>query len=181
MIFQELSKIKTQMVMNAFIFMVLGVLMIICPESYIVTMVGAMGSVMLILAIVGIFEFLGSKRKIANYTNLTRDLILGVAGTAILLFEIHSLYAVSIIFGVFLILYGLLDALITYIYGKNSGRKGWQAMIVLSLVLVVFGVLILIHPNVKTVAELFNYAGFTLLFSALISMLHFVWIWPVKD
>ena len=180
MIFQTLSRIKRQMIMSAIIFMVLGILMLICPEAYINTMIGALGSIMLIFSMLGILEYLDSNKSVADYITLTINLILGIAGTAIIVFEIYSLYAISILFGVFLILTGIVDFLNAFIYGKRSGRNGWWIMIILSLILVVFGIMILVHPNVTTVNELFNRVGITLLFSALISILHLIWIWPVK-
>ena len=180
MIFQTLSRIKRQMIMSAIVFMVLGILMIICPEPYINTMIGALGSVLLIFAILGVLEYLDSNKSVADYITLTVNLIIGIAGTAIIVFEIYSLYAISILFGVFLILIGIINFLNAFIYGKRSGRSGWWIMIILSLVLVVFGILIFIHPNVNTIKGLFNHIGITLLFSALISILHLIWIWPVK-
>ena len=180
MIFQTLSRIKRQMIMSAIVFMILGILMIICPEDYINTMIGALGSIMLIYSILGILEYLDSNKSVADYITLTIDLIIGIAGTTIIVFEIYSLYAISILFGVFLILNGIIDFLNAFIYGKRSGRSGWWIMIILSLILVAFGILILVHPDVNTVKALFNHIGITLLFSALISILHLIWIWPVK-
>ena len=181
MIFQELSRIKRQMTMSAIIFMVLGILMIICPEPYVVSMIGALGSIMLVFAFLGILEYLDSNKSVVDYITLTVNLIIGIAGTAIIIFEIYSLYAISILFGVFLILVGIVNILNAYIYGRRSGRKGWWIMIILSLVLAAFGILVLVHPNVDSVVALFDRIGLTLLFSAAISILHLIWIWPVKS
>ena len=180
MIFQKLSRIKRQMIMSAIIFMVLGILMIICPEPYIVTMIGALGSVMLIYAFLGILEYVDSNKSVVDYIALTVNLIIGIVGTAIIIFEIYSLYAISILFGVFLILVGIMNILNAFIYGRRSGRKGWWVMIILSLILVVFGILVMVHPDVNAVEGLFDRIGVTLLFSAVISILHLIWIWPVK-
>ena len=181
MIFQELGRIKRQLIMSSILFMALGLLMLICPESYVLSMIGALGSIMVIYSIVGILEYLDSPKSVMNYVTLTGNLVIGIGGTAVIVFEVYSFFAVSILFGVFLILVGIWDLLNAFIYGSRSNRNGWWIMIILSLILVCFGILILVHPNTSSVMDMFDRIGFTLLFSALISILHLIWIWPVKS
>ena len=181
MIFQELSKIKRQMIMSSIVLMALGVLMIICPQRYMISMIGAIGSIMLVFAILGILEYLDSKRSVISYIKLTASMIIGIVGIAILLFEIHSLYAISVLFGVVLILTGVGNFLNAFIYAKRSGRQGWWIMIILSLMLVGCGVIIILHPYWNTMAGLYRAIGVMLLFSALVSILHLIWIWPIKS
>ena len=160
--------------------MMLGILMVLCPEPYIVSMIGALGSVLLVFAILGVLEFLDSNRLMVDYMSLTWNLVVGIVGTAIIVFEVHSLYVVSLLFGVFLILTGILNFLNAFIYGKRSGRTGWWIMIILAMILVAFGIVILIHPNVTTLKSLFSQIGIILMISAPINILHLIWIWPIK-
>ena len=100
MIFQELNKLKRQTIMSAIVLIVIGILMIICPESYVTTMIGAFGSVMIVLAVLGVFDFISSNKAFIHYVYLTGKLILGVIGVAILLFEADSLFIISWLFGI---------------------------------------------------------------------------------
>ena len=69
MIFQELNKLKRSTIMSSIILIVLGILMILCPEEYIRTMISLMGSVLLVFSVVGILEFLGSNKALIKKMN----------------------------------------------------------------------------------------------------------------
>ena len=98
MIFQELNKLKRNTIMSSIILIVIGILMVLCPEDYIRTMIGMMGSILLIFSIIGILDFLGSNKALIRYIYLTGWLALGIVGFTVLVFEIHSLYAIRWIF-----------------------------------------------------------------------------------
>ena len=49
MIFQELNKLKRSTIMTSIILIVIGILMVLCPEEYTGTMIGLMGAVLLVL------------------------------------------------------------------------------------------------------------------------------------
>ena len=126
MIFQELGKLKRQSIMNSIIMMALGILMLLCPEEYIMTMVGGLGSVLLIVAVLGILEYINSSKVMIQYVYLTLWLIIGIVGTTILVFDVNSLYAIGLLFGVYLILNGLGYISNALTYARRAGRKGWR-------------------------------------------------------
>ena len=178
MIVQELSKLKRRLIMSTIELMVFGILMIICPEKYIVTMIGAIGAVLMIMAMLGVLEYLGSDKNLMNYISLTVALILGIIGTVIQVFEVHSFVAISNLFGIFLILSGIGILLNARAQMKRTQHRHWQVMCVLALIMVACGLILFVHPWWNTHVVLFNLVGVMMLYSAFVSLLLLVWIWP---
>ena len=181
MIFQELNNLKRRTIMSSIILIVIGILMILCPDEYNRTMIGLMGAVLLVFSIIGILEFLGSNRALIRYIYLTGWLVLGIVGFAVLVFEINSLYAVGWIFGAFLVLSGIWDIINAFVYAKRSGRKGWWILVLLALVLVALGIIVLINPWWESFGIFFKVIGVMMMFSSLVSILRLIWIWPIKS
>lgn len=181
MIFQELNKLKRRTIMSSIILIVIGILMVLCPSDYIRTMIGLMGSVVLVFSIIGILEFLGSNKALIHYVYLTGWLIFGIVGFIVLVFEINSLFAIGLIFGIALILIGVWDIINAFIYAKRSGRSGWWILVILALAQVAFGVIILVNPWWDSFSYFFKIIGVMMLFSSLVSILRLIWIWPIKS
>ena len=181
MIFQGLNKLKRQTIMSSIILIVLGILMVICPEEYVTVMIQSLGSILLIFSVIGILEYLDSNKALIHYFYLTGWLALGIVGTVILIFEIHSLYAIGFLFGAFLILSGLGNIINAMVYAKRSGRRGWWVLIILGALLAICGLIVLINPWWDTVSILFKVIGVMMMFSSLVSILRLIWIWPIKS
>ena len=181
MIFQELNKLKRSTIMSAIILIVIGILMVLCPEKYILTMIELMGAILLVFSMIGILEFLGSNKALIRYIYLTGWLLCGVVGFIVLVFEINSMYAIGWIFGVFLILDGLWTIVNAFIYAKRSGRSGWWLLVILGAALVAFGIIILLNPWWDSFEIFFKVIGVMMLFSSLVSILRLIWIWPIKS
>ena len=179
MLFQELNKLKWNTVMSSIVLMVIGIFMVICPDNYVKTMIGALGAVLLIFAVLGVLEFISSNKALIHYIYLTGWLIVGIVGSAILFFEFNSLYAISWLFGVFLIVSGFSNAVSALSYARRAGRKGWQVLIPLSVLQVVCGLIVLFNPWWNTPGRLFRVVGVMLILSSLISALRLIWVWPV--
>ena len=180
MLFQELNKLKWNTVMSAIVLITIGIFMVICPEVYIETMIGTMGAVLLILAVMGVLDFISSNKALIHYVYLTGWLIVSIIGVSILFFEIDSLYTISWLFGALLILIGLSNVLSALSYVRRAGRQGWWILILLSLLQIAAGVIVLFNPFWNTPGKLFKGVGVMILFSSVISALRLIWVWPVK-
>lgn len=181
MIFQELNKLKRNTIMSSIILIVIGVLMVLCPEEYIQSMIGLLGSVLLVFSVIGVLDFLGSNKALIRYIYLTGWLAVGIVGFTVLIFEIHSLFAVGGIFGAFLILSGVWNVVNAFVYAKRSGRKGWWVLVILALALIAAGIVILVNPWWHTFPKFFKVIGGMMMFSSLVSILRLIWIWPIKS
>jgi len=167
--------------MSSIILIVFGILMVLCPENYVRTMIELIGAVLLVFSMIGILDYLSSNKSLIRYIYLTGWLIVGIVGFMILIFEIDSLYTVGVLFGAFLILSGISNILNAFIYAKRSGRKGWWILILLALALIACGVVVFINPWWDSYSKLFKVIGVMILFSSFVSILRLIWIWPIKS
>ena len=181
MLFQELSKLKRQSIMTSIVLVAAGVLLMIWPEKYVVALINALGAALVVIATVMVLDFLSSNKAMIQFVYLTGALILGIAGIAVLLFDIDVLNVLSWLFGVILIIDGLNSTMNALIFARRSGRKGWGVLIPLSLLLIVCGVILVINPWWRTTGDLLKVIGLMILLSSIVSILRLIWIWPIKS
>ena len=180
MLFQELSKLKRSSIMASIIMMAGGILMIICPEAYISSLVSVLGSGLLILAVVMVLDFISSKKNLMNCIYLTLALILALIGTAIQIFDTHVMRAIGFLFGAWLIFIGIHDIINAMVYMRRARRETWLTLVVLSVLLVVCGVIVLVNPWWDEPVKLFDIIGGMLLFSSAVSIVRGIMVWPIK-
>ena len=181
MLFQELGKLKRNMIMTSVIMMAVGILMLICPERYGRALIVAAGYALLILATVMAFEFLSSKRVLINYVYLTGALLIGIMGAAVLFYRNDVLRVLGLIFGIGLVVEGLYELLNTWTYARRARRSGWWFLIVLSLLLIAAGIIVLANPWWDTPGSLMKVIGAMMLFSSAVGIVHVILIWPFKN
>ena len=90
MLFQSLDKLKRQSILAAILMMALGVVMLICPESYVNTLVVTVGYGMIIFALVEMLEFIVSKKALIHYIIFTGALFIAILGVFILAVRIRA-------------------------------------------------------------------------------------------
>ena len=181
MLFRTLDRLKRQSILAAILMMALGVVMLICPESYVNALVVTVGYVMIIFSIVKILEFITGKKALIHYLIFTGALIIAIFGIFILIYNEDLLRALGWLFGFVLVQDGIFTLLNALIFARRSNRRGWWVLIVLSVVLAVLGVLIFLNPWWDSPSLLMKVIGFALLFSALVSALRLIWVWPFKS
>lgn len=181
MLFQTLDRLKRQSTLAAILMMALGVVMLICPESYVNTLVVTVGYGMIVFAIVEMLEFVASKKALIHYILFTGALIIAILGVFILIYNQDLLKALGWLFGFVLLQDGLFTLLNALLFARRSNRKGWWMLAILAAALMVLGVLIFLNPWWDSPSLLMKVIGGALLFSALVSALRLVWIWPFKN
>ena len=181
MLFQTLDKLKRQSILATIIMMALSVFMLICPESYVNTLVVTVGYGMIIFAIVEMLEFIASKKALIHYIIFTGALFIAVLGLFILIYNQDLLKALGWLFGFVLVSDGLFSLLNALLFVRRSNRKGWWILIVLAVVLMALGVLIFLNPWWDSPALLTKIIGGALLFSAFVNTLKLIWVWPFKN
>ena len=88
---------------------------------------------------------------------------------------------ISIVFGLVLIVDGIVSLINAYVYARRARSRGWWLLILLSLLLIAAGVIILIHPWWNEPAALFDAIGYMLLFSSVVSIIRLFMIWPIRN
>ena len=181
MLFQTLDKLKRQSILAAILMMALGVVMLICPESYVNTLVVTVGYGMIVFALVEMLEFVASRKALIHYILFTGALIIAILGVFILIYNQDLLKALGWLFGFVLVQDGLFTLLNALLFASRSNRKGWWMLVILAVVLLVLGVLIFLNPWWDSPSLLMKVIGGALLFSALVSVLRLIWVWPFKN
>lgn len=179
MLFQELGKLKRTSIMTSIIWMAVGILMIICPAQYIGSLVEVLGYGLVIFAAVMVLDFIASKRVLMNYIYLTGALTMALVGVAVLVDE-NTVRGIGVLFGLLLVGDGCVSLFHTMLFIKRSQRKGWQIMIVLSALMILFGLTVLVNPWWNEPTLLFDVIGVMLLFSSMVSIVRLIYIWPIK-
>ena len=124
MLFQSLDKLKRQSILAAILMMALGVVMLICPESYVNTLVVTVGYGMIIFALVEMLEFIVSKKALIHYIIFTGALFIAILGVFILIYNQDLLKALGWLFGFVLVQDSLFTLLNALLFARRSNRKG---------------------------------------------------------
>ena len=85
------------------------------------------------------------------------------------------------LFGFVLVQDGLFTLLNALLFARRSNRKGWWMLIVFAIVLMTLGILIFLNPWWDSPTLLMKIIGGALLFSAFVSTLRFIWVWPFNN
>ena len=179
MLFEELGKLKRSSIMTSIIFIAVGIVMIMCPAQYVKALVSVLGYAMEILAAVWILDFISGKKTLMSYVYLTGALIVALLGMAVLVFD-NIVLVIGVIFGLVQIVSGVVSIVNAWMYARRAQRKGWWILIVLSVLMILFGLIVLINPWWNEPTKLFDVIGGMLLFSSVVSIVRLIFNWPIK-
>ena len=180
MLFQSINKIKRSSIIMSMTLIALGIVMIICPGNYTMSLISALGYASVVLAIVMVLEYLDSKKTIVNGILLIAAMALGLLGVAVVVFKDSVLQILGWTFGILLILQGIELFYNALMYVRPAKRSGWWFLAILAVALMAAGVLILLNPWWSTPQMLLTVIGLALLFDAAVGIIRLVFIWPIK-
>ena len=181
MIFQGLGKVKRWSIMVSITLMALGVIMVICPSDFTGTMIMALGVIMIIGATTMVLDFISGRKALIDYIFLCLALILGILGAAVLILDDSVVKIIGVIFGLLIIISGIIEIYSAYTFARRAERKSWWILIILSCLQILFGLIILVNPWWNEPKALFDVIGGMLLFSSVVSLIRFIFIWPIKN
>lgn len=92
MLFEELNSLKRNVIMTSVILMSFGVVLLMLSVKYLPAVIEAVGAVMVIIAIVNIFDFLSSNKSLIHFIMLTFSIAIGIGGIAVLVFQTSIFY-----------------------------------------------------------------------------------------
>lgn len=180
MIFDSLNSLRRNAIMTAIVLMAFGIILLMLPEDYLPALILSAGSVIIIIAIGMIFDFLSSKKSLINYIFLTGALALGIIGIAVLTFQSDVLFVLGFFFGLFLVLESLHGIFHSWVYARRSERQGWWMLIPLYVIQIACGLLIMINPWWSEPGDFKQVIGLVIVFASLVSAMKLIWVWPLK-
>ena len=186
MLFQTLDKIKTNSILTAILLMALGVVLLLCPENYISSLIAVFGYAMIVYSIVKILDFITGKMSLIHYISFTWALVVGIVGMSVLAFTDNVLHELGLLFGFLLVLDGGHSLSHAFTYARISQNRGWSVLALLSTLLVIMGVIIFFSAILfsqiflDSPVRLLRVIGFTIIFSAFVSALRLIWVWPLR-
>ena len=180
MLFEGLDRLKRSAVLTTILLVFAGNVLLVLPESVLPFFNAMMGFALLVVSMVSIFDFLSSRKALIHYISLTFGLLCGLLGLLFLVFEglltdmlVWLVCVVPVVDGV----YGICHALL---FARRSGRRGWWILLILSAALIVFGGFVFYNPWMDTTIGRMRVIGGTLMYSAVVSGLRLIWLWPVR-
>lgn len=181
MLFESLDKLKRNSIMSSILLIALGIVILICPETYIGSLMLSFGYVLIVLAIVMMLNFFSGKKSVMEYLKFTGALILGVVGLCVLVFRSDVMRVLAWLFGFLLVLDGGRTMFHSFTYARRSQRKGWWVLTILSVLLIASGVILFLNPWWHTTDMLMKVIGCAIFFSSLVSAIRLFWTWPIKN
>ena len=106
MILDTITKLKRQSALTAMLLMCLGVMLLLCPEQYVSSLIMVAGYIMIVYALEQSLEFIVNNTSIMSYIWFITAIIVGLVGLAVLVFHEDVLNVLCWIFGVLLIVEG---------------------------------------------------------------------------
>ena len=180
MLFDSLDKLRRNSIMSAILLVVLGVIIMVCPDKYIPLLIQLLGYTLVVIAIVMILNFFSGNKSLMEYIKFTGALLLGVAGILALVYQSDVMRVLAWVSGFLLVLDGARTMFHAFTYARRSQRKGWWVLAILSLLLIVAGVLVLANRWWDTPEMLMKVIGCAVFFAAIISAIRLIWTWPLR-
>ena len=181
MLFQGLDKLKRSAIMTSIILMFIGNILLVLPEGALTFLGGAVGFSLLVVSVVAILNFIGSPKALIHYILLAIGLFSGLLGIIFLVFESFLADCLFWLVGLLPIFGGAYGVYHALTFARRSGRRGWWILIVLSVFLIVFGGFIFYNPWMESPQAVMQVIGGTMMYSAFLSALRLIWIWPVHS
>lgn len=178
MLFDSLDRMKRSTIMLAIVLMFVGWCLLLVPGQYVPFLSGALGFALLVVCVSSLLGFVEGKRALISYVRLSAGLLAGALGLMFLGVEgffLAFLHVLVVLVPFLLGVYGIFHA---FAFAKRSGRRGWWVLVAFSCMLLAFAMFSVLNPWHGDAGATIKVIGGTLMYSALVTALSLVWIWP---
>ncbi len=158
-----LKRIKTNVMVSAFICMTLGIILVVWPGLSVKVVCMAIGVVLLIPGISRLMNFIfGRDGSVFSQMNLIMGIIITVIGGWILFQPGTIIAMIPILVGIIIVIHGINNLQQTMSLCQSRYDKWWVALL-LALVTIGFGVLLIFNPF-AAVDTLIRFIGIFLIY-----------------
>ena len=172
MLFHGLDKLKRSAIMTTIILMFIGNILLVLPEGALTFLGGAVGFVLLVVSVVMILNFIGSPKALIHYIFLALGLFAGLMGIIFLVFEDFLADCLFWLVGLLPILGGAYGAYEV----KDNGGRIWNFKRDSSI-----RAQVIYNPWMDSPQAVMQVIGGTMMYSAFLSVLRLIWIWPIHS
>ena len=180
MLLQSLDKIRQQTIISSILWMITGLFMLIIPAQYDGMLTEVLGYVIVLVGGVMVWDFIAGDKKLKECILFTAALLLILLGIFALVSGDNVMTAISVIFGILLMVDGLHSTVYSWLYARRAGRKWWWFLLALSLSLIVAGVVILNNPWWRADHSFVKVIGGVLLYAAAAGIMRLILVWPLR-
>ena len=180
MIFDGLNSLRRNAIMTSIVLLSFGIVLLMLPETYLMPLIEGIGAVIIIIALVMVFNFLSSNKSLIHFVFLTLAIVLAICGVAVLIYQEDVIFTLGFIFGLFLIIEGIHGTYYALVYARRSERKDWWILIPFYALFILFGLIILVNPWWHNPGTFKTVIGIIIVISAIISGLRLIWVWPLS-
>ena len=158
-----LKKIKTNVIVSAFICIALGVILVFWPGLSVKVVCMAIGAVLVINGISRLLNFIfGRDGSVFSQMNLVMGIIITVIGGWILLQPGTIIAMIPILVGIIIVIHGINNLQQSVSLCQNRYDKWWIALL-LGIITILFGVLLVFNPF-AAVDTLIRFIGLFLIY-----------------
>ncbi len=158
-----LKKIKTNVIVSAFICIALGVILVFWPGLSVKVVCMAIGAVLVINGISRLLNFIfGRDGSVFSQMNLVMGIIISVIGGWILLQPGTIIAMIPILVGIIIVIHGINNLQQSVSLCQNRYDKWWIALL-LGIITIGFGVLLVFNPF-AAVDTLIRFIGLFLIY-----------------
>lgn len=170
-----LKKVKWDAILSSLLYVVLGIVTLIIPETMIKTLGYLIGILLILVGAVSMICYLLRDNSLNYYRHDFGYGLVGIAVGILFLYKVEWIISlVPVILGILVLASGC-GKLQNVIDMKRAGYGNWAAMLILAVINVIFGVILIVNPF-DTVILLFQLVGAGLIFSGVTDCITAVYV-----
>ncbi|MCI8800447.1 MAG: hypothetical protein HFH88_11640 [Lachnospiraceae bacterium] len=170
-----LKKVKWDAILSSLLYVVLGIVALIIPETMIKTLGYLIGILLILVGAVSMICYLLRDNSLNYYRHDFEYGLVGIAVGILFLYKVEWIISlVPVILGILVLASGC-GKLQNVIDMKRAGYGNWTVMLILAIINVIFGVILIANPF-DTVILLFQLVGAGLIFSGVTDCITAVYV-----
>lgn len=147
----ENSKKDSMSIISAILFLILGIILILYPNSVVKFITYILGAIVIILGLSKLLSYFKTKKEFNNTNELALAIVLIVIGIITMFLSSVIEFVVRLIIGGWLLYNGILKLILTFKV-KELGIKTWYIPLISSIIMLVCGLYTIIVANMLNMA-----------------------------
>lgn len=156
------NKLSNHALLRAFVYIILGLLMIIIPQTILHIIVYILAAYIAILGIINIVNFFRCRECSNVGFDLVSGILMVVIGILMVVFATQLVSIMPIFLGILLIISAAANLVQVINYGRMIGKTNFL-LVILNLLVIAGGIIVMVNPFSSAVLLLQIFGGITIL------------------